>query len=95
MDRERRPVIFTVPGKSKEYLKEFTKFLNRQGGDANNVLEVVCDMSPSFIVAAREQFSNMVITIDLFHAVQLFYRFHGYYASQEAKSEAIPREHDP
>ena len=91
MNREQCPVIFAVPSKSKECLEEFAKFLKRQGEDANNMLEVVCDMSPAFIAAATEQFSTAVITIDWFHVVQLFTDAMDAVRRKKAKSEAMPK----
>ena len=45
MDRSDRPVVFATPGKGKQTVKDFRAFLEEHGGQAGNVLEVVCDMS--------------------------------------------------
>ena len=72
MDRETRPVIFATPGKGKDTLRKFASHLKRHGSDADNILEVVCDMSPAFLVGASETFPNASVTVDWFHVVQLF-----------------------
>jgi len=72
MDRETRPVIFAVPGKGKECLKAFAAFLDNHKGKVDNILEVVCDMSPAFIAAVGDSFPKASLTVDWFHVVQLF-----------------------
>lgn len=93
MDRESRPVIFAFPGKGKECLKEFAKFLKQQGGNVDNVVEVVCDMSPAFIAAATDQFPNAAITVDWFHVVKLFADAMDSVRRAEAKTETLPKGH--
>ena len=72
MDRETRPVIFAVPGKGKQCLQDFAAFLAKHQGAVDNIMEVVCDMSPAFIAAAGEEFPAAALTVDWFHVVQLF-----------------------
>jgi transposase len=74
MDRESRPVIFATEGKGKQCLVEFSRFLRSHGGKPQNILEVVCDMSPAFLAASAEQFPNAAQTVDWFHVVQIFTR---------------------
>ncbi len=72
MDRKDKPVVFATPGKGKETVKQFKSFLTEHQGQADNVLEVVCDMSPAFLSAIEEEFPNANVTVDWFHVVQLF-----------------------
>ena len=72
MDRSDRPVVFATPGKGKQTVKDFRAFLEEHGGQAGNVLEVVCDMSPAFLAATQEEFPEASVTVDWFHVVQLF-----------------------
>jgi hypothetical protein len=57
MDREDRPVIFATPGKGKECLRRFVRFLEEHGGHPDTVMEVVRD-SPSFLAASSEEFPH-------------------------------------
>jgi len=72
LDRKRTPVVFATPGKGKETVKSFKRFLETHGGSADRVVEVVCDMSPAFLAAVGESFENARQTVDWFHVVQLF-----------------------
>ena len=72
MDRHDKPVVFATPGKGKETVKHFRAFLGEHGGQADNVLEVVCDMSKAFLSATKEEFPTANVTVDWFHVVQLF-----------------------
>ena len=72
MDRHDKPVVFATPGKGKETVKHFRAFLGEHGGQADNVLEVVCDMSKAFLSATKEEFPKANVTVDWFHVVQLF-----------------------
>lgn len=72
LDRSSRPVIFATPGKGKECIREFKAHMQKHGGSPENVLEVVCDMSTSFIPGAKEHFQEAEITVDWFHVVKLF-----------------------
>jgi transposase len=72
MDKETRPVIFAVPGKGKECLEAFAAFIESHKGKVDNIMEVVCDMSPAFIAAVADNFPNASLTVDWFHVVQLF-----------------------
>ncbi|MDW7748421.1 hypothetical protein [Halomonas sp.] len=45
MQRHQEPAIFAVPGHGKAAITAFSAFLAIHSGDAENVVEVVCDMS--------------------------------------------------
>lgn len=72
MDRRTKPVIFVTPGKGKACVAAFRAFMLGHGGEPTRVSEVVCDMSPAFLAALAENFSNAAVTVDWFHVVQLF-----------------------
>lgn len=72
MDRETSPVVFAVEGRGKEVVRQFKEHLCKQGGAPERVLEVVSDMSGSFVAGVREHFKNAEVTVDWFHVVQLF-----------------------
>jgi len=71
-DRKSEPVVFATPGKGKETVKAFKAFLKEHGGDAGNIREVVCDMSPAFLAALAKEFPDAAVTVDWFHVVQVF-----------------------
>lgn len=90
MDKVDKPVIFAIPGKGKECLKAFARFLETHGGKADNIIEVVCDMSPAFIAAATETFPIAAVTVDWFHVVQLFTKEMDAVRKLEARKEKLP-----
>ena len=71
LDRKERPVVFAIAGKGKDGLKAFKKHLASHGGKADNVIEVVADMSGAFISGIKTHFTNSTLTVDWFHVVQL------------------------
>jgi transposase len=90
MDREKRPVVFAVPGKGKECLRAFVEYLEKHKGSAQNVIEVVCDMSPAFIAAVCDEFPSAALTVDWFHVVQLFTKGMDDVRKLEAKTVKLP-----
>ncbi|MDW7749115.1 transposase, partial [Halomonas sp.] len=72
MRRKQEPVIFAVPGHGKDTIKAFSAFLAAHGGDPDNVIEVVCDMSQAFLSGVAEHLPEAEVTVDWFHIVQTF-----------------------
>ncbi len=72
MQRRTQPVLCATPGKGKQTVKEFKTWIEAHGGQAENVMEVVCDMSPAFLAAVEDEFAQANVTVDWFHVVQLF-----------------------
>lgn len=91
MDRKNRPVIFVTPGKGKECVKAFRRFLLAHGGEPTRVAEVVCDMSPAFLAAVGENLPNAAVTVDWFHVVQLFTTAVDDVRKAEAKQTKLPK----
>ena len=91
MERDDRPVLFATPGKGKECLREFARFLERHNGNVDNILEVVCDMSAAFSRGAEEVFPYSRVTIDWFHVVKLFTDAVDRVRRLESKHEQLPR----
>ena len=91
MDRGARPVIFATPGKGKECLKTFATYLKGRNGNPENVVEVVCDMSPAFLAAAEETFGNAAVTVDWFHVVQIFTKALDEVRRLEANEVKLPK----
>ena len=91
MDRESRPVVFATPGKGKECLKTFAAYLKGRQGNPENVVEVVCDMSPAFLSAAEATFRNAAVTVDWFHVVQIFTKALDEVRRLEAREVILPK----
>jgi len=91
MKRSKQSVVFATPGKGKGTVKAFKEWLRKHGGSADNVVEVVCDMSPAFLSAVDEEFGRAKITVDWFHVVQLFTRAVNSVRKQENKKNKLPR----
>lgn len=72
-------------------MKEFRRFLKKHGGKAENILEVVCDMSKAFLSGIKENFKNAVVTVDWFHVVQLFTSADDKVRKLEAKTRKLPK----
>lgn len=91
MEKKHKPVLFVTPGKGKDTLAKFKQHLEKQGGDARRVLEVVCDMSGAFIEATKEHFQNAAVTIDWFHVTALVSKAMDEVRRAEAKQTALPK----
>lgn len=72
LTRKQRPVVFATPGKGKGTVRAFRDFLQAHRGNAQGIVEVVCDMSPAFLAAVGQNFARASVTVDWFHVVQLF-----------------------
>ena len=91
MDREDHPVIFCTPGKGKETIKKFKEFLKSHNGTHQNIIEVVCDMSPAFLSGADEEFPQAAVTVDWFHIVQHFSQAVDEVRRLESKKARMPK----
>ncbi len=92
MDRSDKPVLFATPGKGKQTVRDFKTFLEEHQGKAENILEVVCDMSKAFLAATKEELPNANVTIDWFHVVQLFTTALDDVRKAERKLQHLPKE---
>ncbi|AJY52965.1 transposase IS204/IS1001/IS1096/IS1165 family protein (plasmid) [Halomonas sp. KO116] len=72
MQCKQAPVIFAVPGCGKDAIQAFSAFLTTHGGNTDNVVEVVCDMSPAFLSGITKHLPKAEVTVDWFHIVQTF-----------------------
>jgi transposase len=91
LDKKKKPVIFATPGKGKKCLAEFRRFLKKHGGKSENIVEMVCDMSPAFLAAIGDNFPKANVTVDWFHVVQLFTKAVDQVRKAEAKQHALPK----
>ena len=72
MQRKQEPVVFAVPGHGKDAIRAFSTFLAKHGGHRDNIVEVVCDMSPAFLSGIAKHLPSAEVTVDWFHIVQTF-----------------------
>ena len=87
MERRDKPVLFVTPGKGKE----FKAFLEKHDGDPEQILEVVCDMSPAFLSGVAGQLPKAQVTVDWFHIVQTFTRALDDVRKAEGRVKALPK----
>lgn len=71
VDLEKKKTIFVAEGKGSATVMEFAVDLAQHNGDANQVTDVSCDMSPAFIKGVREHLPEAKITFDKFHIVKI------------------------
>ncbi|HBN61099.1 ISL3 family transposase [Vreelandella aquamarina] len=91
MQRKREPVIFAVPGHGKEAIEAFSAFLAAHGGDPDNVVEVVCDMSQAFLSGVAEYLPKAEVTVDWFHIVQTFTKQLDEVRKKERREQGHPK----
>ena len=91
LDRKEQPVVFATPGKGKATVTEFKKLLISHDGKAENIVEVVSDMSGAFISGVKTHFANSTHTVDWFHVVQLFNKAVDEVRRSEAKEVTMPK----
>lgn len=72
MARKTFPVVLATLGKGKKTVTEFKTFIENHGAGSEQVLEVVCYMSLSFLIVVKDEFPKANVTVDWFHVVQLY-----------------------
>ncbi len=91
LDRGKRSVIYAVPGKGKETVMAFSKFLQERGGCPDSIAVAVCDMSRAFISGIEEQFSKAEVVVDWFHVVKLFNSAVDEVRRKESRKNSMPQ----
>ena len=71
VDMDESKVLFATEGKGAETVKAFTQDLEKHGGEAKQIKEACCDMSPAFISGVESEFENAAVTFDKFHVVKI------------------------
>jgi len=64
LDRSDKPVVFATSGKGKECLTKFCALIEAHNGRPENIVEVVCDISPAFRSAVEQKFKSTSVTVD-------------------------------
>lgn len=89
VDMIKRKTIFITEGKSNETVKNFVKDLEKHKGNADNIKNVSCDMSPAFIKGVNENLPNAEITFDKFHILKIINRAVDKVRRSEAKENDL------
>jgi transposase len=71
MDLERARVLFATEGRASTVFGVFREDLEAHGGRAEQVRQLCMDMSPAYILGARQEFAHAEITFDKFHVMKL------------------------
>ena len=71
-------------------MTRFRAFPGAHKGRPENIVEVVCDMSPAFLSAVEQKFRSASVTADWFHVVQLFTRAVDDVRKLEARQSGLP-----
>ena len=70
-DLDGKRVVYVADGKNAETIEDFEQFMWDHEGNAGNIREVACDMSPAFIKGIGEHLDRAEITFDRFHVSKL------------------------
>lgn len=71
VDLDEAWLLFATPGKESQTVEAVTADLAAHGGQAHQIREVACDMSPAFTKGVAEALPEAEITYDRFHVMQL------------------------
>lgn len=71
VDLDEAKVLFATKGKDASTIKAFVDDLKEHSGDPEQIENVSCDMSKSFIKGTAENLKNAKITFDKFHVMKM------------------------
>jgi transposase len=71
VDLTEKKTIFVAEGKDNATVRAFKEDLEKHNGNAGNITDVSCDMSPAFIKGVKDNLPNAEITFDKFHILKL------------------------
>ncbi len=89
VDMQEKKTLFVTEGKSSETTKDFVVDLQEHGGDAQNIEQVSCDMSPAFIKGVKENLPMADITFDKFHIIKIINKAVDQVRKQEVKTNPM------
>jgi len=84
-----RRVLFITEGKDHKTVKEFVDDFKVHGGIPENITNVTCDMSASFIKGIKKNFKKAKIIIDKFHVIGLINKALDKVRREEAKDNPL------
>jgi len=89
VDLNTKKVIFITEGKSNETVINFVEDLKAHHGQADNIKQVCCDMSPAFIKGVQENLSKAELTFDKFHIIKIINEAVDQVRREEVRNETI------
>ena len=87
VDMDTKKVIFVTEGKDASTVQAFKEHLSKHSGNAKNITEFSCDMSPAFISGINEHFPKARVTLDKFHVIKLLNKAIDEIRREEQKTE--------
>ena len=70
VDLEEKRTIFVTEGRDNEVVVDFVDDLIAHNGNADQISQISCDMSPAFILGVEENLPNAEIVFDRFHVTK-------------------------
>jgi transposase len=89
VDMIARRTIHVAEGKGSVTVKGFVQDLEQHGGNAAQITEASCDMSPAFIKGTQENLPNAAITFDKFHILKIINEAVDEVRREEAKTNPL------
>jgi len=89
VDLLKKKTVYISEGKDYETVENFREDLHNHNGDAENISDVSCDMSPAFIKGVKLNFPNAEITFDKFHLIKMINKAVDKVRKKEAKEQDI------
>ncbi len=89
VDMQEKKTIFVTEGKSNQTVVDFVSDLKAHGGQASNIREISCDLSPAFIKGVQENLPQAEIVFDKFHLIKIINQAVDNVRKQEVKTNPI------
>lgn len=93
VDLVAKRVLLAVEGKDASTWERFAEQLGRHNGHPKSITQVAIDMSPAYRKGVKENFGNATIVFDKFHVVSQVSQAVEEVRRQEARQDAVAREH--
>lgn len=71
VDLEKKKTLFVTEGKDREVVADFASDLKAHQGNAEQISQISCDMSPAFIRGVEDNLPNAAIVFDRFHVSKI------------------------
>ncbi len=91
VDLDKRKTVYVSEGKNHKTLDRFSRDLRLHGGNADQISDFSCDMSPAFIKGINKCFSNAQITFDKFHVLKIINKAVDQIRKNEVNTHSILR----
>jgi transposase len=71
VDLEEKRTIFVTEGRDNEVVADFVHDLIAHNGNADQISQISCDMSPAFILGVEENLPKADVVFDRFHVTKV------------------------